>query len=483
MNYSLSNLPGIKEGISGTSILGNNIGIVKNITDDKKEASLEVLKYYISKEAQRESFSKRFGATAIDELLNEEELCFDEICDIIKNVQFTVEPEFIKEGRVDYRKRYRKYIYQFLFNEKITLDETLKKINDITKIYWVSLGTKDSYVGLIFFILSSVISVLMLLSLILLFRDNFHPFFMFLSDDFWIVTVLGSILLLWIPYINFGKVETMKCHLRSLYMIIGYTLSLCPTFYKLIAQFPEENKIIKLVINHRYLFLLFNLIIDISLCSISLLNPYSAQYVLVEDGESFEKCKFNGNYSIIVLFVYKILVIFLMLFLIFVEWNISTSVYDMKPILMVLYIDILFIVLIYVFHIINIKNYIGYFILQLISTFAISVSNYLFLYGIRVFLGFIKKQNIKAQFINNINEKFINEENLSQIKNSLNNNEFCDSKVNDDDSKNYTLTSESYHKKFLKRMIDYHYTIYTNTNSATSTNITSNTTSTTNSFN
>jgi len=346
----------------------------------------------------------------------------------------------------------------------------LKHINDITKVYYISLGTEDSYVGLFFFIFSLVISVLMILSLLFLFKDNFHPFFMFLPDDLWIVTVLGSILLLWVPSINYGEVEMVKCHLNPLYMTVGFTLNICPTFYKLIVLFPEENKITCWVVKHKYLFLIFNVVIDISLCSISLINPYTPQYVLIEDGESFEKCNFNGIYSIIIPFIYKLLVIILMLFLIFVEWNISTTIYDMKFILIVQYIDILFIVLIFVFHIIEIKNYIGYFILHSVSTFAVSLSNYLFLFGIRIFLGFIRKQNMKIQFINNINNKFINNETQFEKNNKYDKNVLSIASYEVEGSKNNTTESESLNKsKFISRMIDYHYKICSNSDNLNST--------------
>jgi len=485
--YNMSKLPGIKEGISGTLISGDNIGIIRNITDDKIEAAIEVLKYYISKESQREMFGGRLGFSAIDELLNEEELCGDELCDTIKGIQFTTEPKFIEDGPVDYRKKYQKYIYQYIYNNNIKIDKTLKHIYDITKVYTITLRTDDSYVGLFFFVFSSVFSILMLLSIIFLFRDNFHPFFMFLPDDFWVITIIGSIILLWVPYINYGEVETIKCHLRPLYLAIGYTLSVCPILYRLIALFPEEYKITRLVFKHRYLFLIFIIIIDMLFCSISLINPYTPQFVSVENGESFKKCIFNGSYSIIILIAFKLLVILLMLFLVFVEWNISTSIYDMKFILIFLYSDILFIILICIFHISYIKNYIGYFILQSITTYGISLTNYIFIYGFRVFLGFIRKKDIKNHFINNVNEKFINNETSIQIQKSSTNYAASKSKYEDevqyenDNSKNDTEESVSVNKtNFLTRMIDYHYTSYnsgelpmTNTTSVTFANINS----------
>jgi len=461
--YFKSRLPGMKEGIYGTSISGNNIGIIRNITDDKREASLEVLKFFTNEKRQKEIFQNKLGGTAIDKLMDEEELCEDGICDIFKDAQFTVGPQNLRDKPVNYKKRYQKYIYQFLFNENKTIDETLKHINDITKVYYVSLETKDSYLGLLFFIYSSVISILMLLSLVFLFKDNFRPFFMFLSNDFWIITILGSILLLWIPYFNYGEVQTTKCHLRLIYFTIGFTLSVCPTFHKLIALFPEEKKVIRWVVKHKYLFLIFNIIIDISLCSISLLNRYTLQYVLVEDGESFEKCKFNGIYSIIIPNIYKLLVIFLMLFLIFVEWNISTFIYEIKFISIVLYTDVLFIILIYVFHIININNYKVYFALQSISTYTISLINYIFLYGYKIFLGFIRKKDLKLQFIKNINNKFINKESQLQTK-TYDSNAHSDS--TDKENNNNISTPESDNKsKFLRRMVNYHYSVYYNDNS------------------
>jgi len=474
-NYTITNLPGIKESISGTAIQGSNIGIIRNITDEKKEASIEVLKYYVSKENQKLLFDKRFGITAIDELLNDENSCFDEICDIVKNVQYTLEPKFIKDSSKpeEYRKRYQKYIYKFLF-DNYTIDETLKQIYDITNVYYITIGTENSYVGLTLFIIFLVITAFMLLSLVFLFKDNFHPFYLFLPDDFWIVTVLGSVLLLWIPYINYGRIDTIKCHLRPLYMNVGLSLSICPIFYKLISLFPEENRVIRWVIEHRYLFLLFNIMIDVLLCSISLIKPYTPQLVSVEDGESFEKCNFKGNYTIIMLIVYKLLIILIMLFLVFVEWNISSTIYDMKFIILTLYIDILFIGLIFVFYSIKIKYYIGYFLIQSISTSAVSLFNYILLYGIRVLLAFIKKQNVKLQFINNINEMFINNETIMKIEKTNGDYSLSRTRYENEDSVNDTIESSSNSKSnFITRMINYHYTIYNNSIDKNSTKTTS----------
>jgi len=116
--------------------------------------------------------------------------------------------------------------------------------------------------------------------------------------------------------------------MKSLLLSIGYTLSVCPTLYKLIIQFPEENKLFAWIYKDKYLFLLFNILIDVLVNSVSLLTEYTSQKVRVKEGERFEKCKYNGEYSIILLLIYKIIVIVLILFLIFVEWNNTSTLYN-----------------------------------------------------------------------------------------------------------------------------------------------------------
>jgi len=405
--YYNSILPGIKEGISGTSVAGNNLGIIKNIAKEKKDAAFEVVKFFTSKEYQKRGFEDSAFISAINEFWYDEELCKKNgSCDIYKNVQFTAEPKFIQEEQEDYRKKYQDYIYQYLYENK-TIDETLKHINDIKKIYYISLNTENSYVGLICFIYFFIISALILSSLIFLFQNNFHPFFTFLPKDFWIITVLGSILILWVPIISYGSVTTLKCHLKPILMSIGYTFSVCPSLYKLIVQFPKENRISPWVNDHKYMFLLFSILMDIIVNCISIINPFTSQSVLVEDGESFKICKFNGEYSIIILLVYKLFVIFLILFLIFVERNHSLAKYDLKFIVSAIYIDILSLIIIFIYHFSKIRNYISYFLLKIVITFIISISNHIFLYFSRIFLKFIKKEELTIEEISTNNFKIV----------------------------------------------------------------------------
>jgi len=408
-------------------------------------------------------FENGLCITSLSELWDDEEICKNISCNLIKELQCVRKPQFIKDGPENYEKKYRKYIYQYLYEDK-PIEEILKKILDVTKFYEISLNTEDSYVGLICYVFISVISGLMLLSLLVLFKDNFYPFFMILSSDFWIITVLGSIIILWIPIFNYGTIESIKCQFKPLLFSIGYSFIFCPIMHKLISQFPEENKTIKWIINHKYMFLLFNILIDISLNSISLINKYIVKSVMVEDGESFQVCNYKENYGIIIIVLYKFIVLLLLLFLIFVEWNISQTMYDMKFILSALYIDILSTTLIVVFFFIQIKFYITYFLIQTVNISIISITNYIFLYGIRVFLGIIRKQNVKLQFINRINENFINNATQFQTKSynkdatSFNNNvSIIKNNIMDESEDNGNVETSTTKSNFISRMIDYHY--------------------------
>jgi len=112
--YASSILPGLKSGISGSSIIGTYIGIYRDLPNDKKEDVVEVFKYITSKEFQL----KVGGIPGITELLNNAKICESYSCDIIKNIQFTGEPKFIREGTEEKKNNYRNLIYQFLFEDK-----------------------------------------------------------------------------------------------------------------------------------------------------------------------------------------------------------------------------------------------------------------------------------------------------------------------------------------------------------------------------
>ena len=101
-----------------------------------------------------------------------------------------------------------------------------------------------------------------------------------------------------------------------------------------------------------------------------------------------------------------------------------------------------------------------------INTTIISLSNYLFFYGFRVILGCIRKQNVKLELINRINENFISNESKILTKSNTGNNKnsiICKSnEISDEEDNNENRRSTSIKKtSFIDRMINYHYTCET----------------------
>jgi len=459
-NYQISNMPGSKDGISSSIITGINIGINKHIPSSKLNAAVEVIKYMTSKEVQKEYLKKGQIFTSIPSLWYDKDVCiFEWWCKIFRNLQTIGEPPFItKISDFNYPKKYQKYIYSYLFENK-TEAETLKSIEDILKIYYVSLDKNNSYIGYVTFITMITISSIMLISIIFLFKRNYNPFFTFLSIDFWILTVLGSIILLWIPITCIENVSSFKCHLKLVMASLGLTLISVPNLYKLITNFPEFNNISYWVKGNKYLFLLLSILIDVLLNGISFSKPYSEKKIVVEEGESFQICENNEPYSIILLFIYKFIIQISQLLLIFIEWNIKTVKYDLKMVISTVYLNILFLIFLILFSYIMVYDYQIYFLINTSIFFLISISNYVSLYGIRLILAFFNKIDVKTHFISNINKEFIEEQSY-QAQNSTIITKNIDSQY-DSYTGNTTTTNFSSDERLKKstifsKMIYYH---------------------------
>jgi len=461
-DYEVSHMPGSKDGISSSIITGINIGISKHTPLNKINAAVEVIKYMTSIEVQKKYLKTGAIFTSIPSLWYDSDVCFFEWwCQLFRNIQTIGEPPFItKISDFNYPKKYQKYIYKYLFENK-TEAETIKSIEDIIRIYYVSLDTNNSYIGYVTFIAMITISSIMLISVFFLFKRDYSPFFSFLSIDFWILTVLGSIILIWIPITNIENVSSIKCHLKLIMMSTGLTLISIPNFYKLIINYPVFNNISYWVKKNKYLFLVLNILIDVLLNGISFMKPYSDKKIVIEDGENFQICKNNEPYSITFLFIYKFIILFSQLILIFIEWNIKRTKYDLKMIISTIYLNILFLIFLILINHITIYNYQNYFVINTCIFFLISISNYISLYNIRLIFAFINKIDVKADFINNINKEFIEDQNY-QTQNSTFMTENCDTQYDIQTSfENNTttiLSTEEGQKKstILSKMIYYH---------------------------
>ncbi|OUM68442.1 hypothetical protein PIROE2DRAFT_3900, partial [Piromyces sp. E2] len=376
--YKTSAHPGYKEGISGSITKFFNVGISKYIKSERKTAALEVLKHIISKEVQIKFTEKRVIMPGATSLYYDEVACKSLDCEIYNTLQYIRRPTEKMSNYDHCSDQYRKYIYEFLYgNNTVTASEALQNVEDLTKIYYISLNT---CVGLVSFILFIFIIAVMLLSLIFIFIENFEPYFKFLSEDGWIIVVLGSIITLSSCFFFLGMLTKSKCILNEIFVSFGLNMISLPIFYKLITNFPIENTISNWVESHKYLFQYSMIILYVGLMvALYFSEPYTLKNVVSNNGKNFQACVWNSERTIlhILLHTYNIIILLSISVLIFIEWNIKITSHDLKLITSVF----------------SINDYISEYVIQTCIIAISSISNYFLIYGIRA-VRIIKKTKI-----------------------------------------------------------------------------------------
>ncbi|OUM61738.1 hypothetical protein PIROE2DRAFT_12195, partial [Piromyces sp. E2] len=141
--FNVTALPGNKEGISGSTIGGYNLGINKYINENKKKACIDAFTYMTSKYMQTKIVKEKGLLSAISEIYNDDEICIHVDCEFFKSIQPIARPTNKINDYTKYSENFRNYIYEFLYGN-ITSYEVLKKINDITKIYYISINSEDT---------------------------------------------------------------------------------------------------------------------------------------------------------------------------------------------------------------------------------------------------------------------------------------------------------------------------------------------------
>jgi len=518
-------VPGYFDGVSSSRMGGFNVGINNKIKEEKIDAAIEFLKYATSEETQKELFISGESVPAMLSLYDDEEVCKVKDCEMFKKLQHMKKPKESNSDIIpDYGKKFYKISQNYLYNDTATIDQLISSLVDISKIYNISL---DSTIGLISIIVISVISLIMLLSLIFLFIDNYMPFFKFLPSDMWTIIIIGIILTLCSILTKIGKLTNFRCNLKILLLNFGYVLTIIPLLYKFIRNFPEENKYSKWIKKNRYSFLFIFILVDAFLYSFSLIKPYFKSedlyfdvFALYDDKadketKNYQKCTLNNGFPLIMfsfIIISKILLLLISLVLIFIEWNIEKTYFEIRFVVNSIYSTILLIVALMLVEHLDIKNRQLHFIVHEIIIGIISISNYFILYGFKLILAFMNRTNVKLDFIKKINDHFIdndfvssqvNTEELSYVKtnntipvdnfeNSIkqssiegiiinnntnnkntnittrNNNGTSNNSNNNSSNNNNTSNSKSVTSKktmetsFINKLINYHYTVKSN---------------------
>jgi len=385
-----SALPGAKEGVSGTIVIPNNIAVNRYIDDDRKEAAIEFIKFVGSKDIQKRFIINNYMYSADMELYKDEEVCSVLNCDIIKDsYPFSFMSNDVKFFCDDnYHIKYRSKIFDYLYDNK-PIDKVLKELDDETRVYSYSIDTEVSNIGLIMFIVFLVCISFMFLSLIFIFIKSFERRFIFLSKDLWVITTLGSMILMSSIITLYGNSSDTICQLRIILINVGFVLSICPSFLKLIINFPENNKFSSWVQKNVYISLIVIMIITASLNGILATSSYSLKELRTTDSLkiNYKKCVMNKSFGNVIYYLiqcYDILIIVLSLLLIFMEWNLKRTSMDVKFLATAFFMDILSLILLNIIDKIKFSTFVIYNALLAVAILFFSISNHVFIYFIRI---------------------------------------------------------------------------------------------------
>lgn len=472
-SYGITVLPGVREGISASILGGFNLSISKYISKEKEKASIDAIKYITSFEVQKKFAKMGYIISAISDIYIDKEVCAFIDCSLYRNSHFIGRPMNKADNYEEYSEMYRNYFYEFLYKDK-EASEVLKKIDDITKIYYISVSGENYGFGLILIILTSIINAIILLSLLFLFNENYNCYFEFLSTDLWIMSNFGLITFLSSSFTMLGKITILKCYLKIMLISIGYTLNLTPILYKLIICFPENNKFSEYVNKHKFIFFFTFIFIDLISFGIYSIDGFNVNDIYNIDNYNFQKCELSTHtsYIFITMNVLKFLLLMMILLLIFIEWNIDIIHNDLKFLVFSFYFITITVIFSIILKRINLNNFILYYILWESLIIVTSLLTYTFEYGYKIILGLLNRPNIKLKFIVNINQKFISNEkstynNETKIYKTTvytddNNTIMKDENNNENDQKTKSINSNrhSYKSGLMSKIVEYHYNRY-----------------------
>ncbi|ORX79452.1 hypothetical protein BCR32DRAFT_269483 [Anaeromyces robustus] len=399
--FNVTAIPGWKEGVSGSIVGSYNIAINRYINDTNIEAAVEVVKFLTSKETQRDYVIKNKFFSGISELYQEEETCKYIPCEISNYCQpFSIMKYNINSNNDldSYIEKYRHYVYDYIYNNG-SLSTNIKKIDDMTKFYSISIKLNDdSNIGFYFFIIYCILSFIMIISIIYPFMTRFKIHFIHLSNVLWMTTLIGSLIILSSILSLYGEISPVKCKLKGIMITMGFVISISPFIYLLSINFPEENKISNLIYRYKYTFIILIISIDGILSILLYIAPYNVYEVIINEGENFKKCLKYSTYGNIVFYfkiVYEMAIIAIAIILIFLEWNIKKIYYETRILLGTLIIDMVSFAIYNITLFTNINDYISYNGILICTLIIFGFSNYLFTFGIRIISSYIKKEQIE----------------------------------------------------------------------------------------
>jgi len=422
-NYNMTALPGKTEEVNGSCLGGYLLGINSYISDEKKAASAEVIKFLTSEYVQKEIILKYFRSySGLSKLYDDEKVCTYTDCETIKRIQGIERPSSLIDNYEDYSIKYTNLISEFLFRGK-PIEEVLSEIEDITKIYYFSI--KSSTIALVLFIIFNTLFFIILFMTILLFVPKYKKFIKFLTNDLWLIYIFGIILIMISGLTKFGEVKSIKCFLNHILLSIGINFILTPIFYEVLINYPKINKISTWIKNNKYKFIILNEGINITLDLLLLISSYDIENEILNDSKNYSICVLNNKFGIAIKMIQIIIPLMKYLIinvLIYLEWNMENIFHEIRVLVVIMGMDGILFILYTIYKFIEIENYILYYTLHLCIILMFCFTNHTYLFVIRVLIDILTKSNSEQEsFIDKIRksgklprESFIPSENSYQ---------------------------------------------------------------------
>jgi len=406
--YTATALPGKNDKVSGTAGSASNLLINKYISDEKKEAAVDFIKFITSDEIQKEFFLSGELFSPINELYDEES-CKKIDCEVAigsRPYSFSLdEPDFL--DKKFYSNKIKEYAFSYIYGDT-DLEEAVKKMVDLKKIYKVSLGTSDSNMGLIIFI--TTIAILCLMSLVLMIHmvitkcKNNSRFF---TNDLWILSLLGTAIMICANFTIFGNVTSSICYLRMIIFNIGFYLNVAPILAQLIANFPVNTKYTVWFYPHKnkYTFISIVMMAELFLLGLSMVKSYTISNVIIVGGENYQICEMNHTWGKTItnaIEIIQIVIQLVLLFFQFIEWNLIETTFEVRILFSLSVLDILCFFIYQVVKRIQFNNYVYTNLVLFIMFTIISVTNFVFVYLLKIKVLIKGKANSMDSIIDEI---------------------------------------------------------------------------------
>jgi len=350
--YVISNLPGIREGLTSTILSGYNVGIINHIDKDKLSSAVKVVEFMTSKETQKIFVMNQIIVSAMSSLYKDKDVCDAIInCEMYQDVQPILKPADITENYNEYSIKYTNYFFDFLYRNA-DASKTLKAMDDILRVYDVGLNSKDTSIGLVTLIVFSVTIVLIICSLALLFSEKYNKLFSFLSKPSWCLVILGIISIFSISFTKIGKLTSFKCQLSTVLLFMSSSLVYVPILCKLLIEFPVEIKISKWVENNKKKFISILICVSLILNGLLFIDSYKVEEIIINEGQNFKICKISSAFTVIintVIIIYTVILFLSLLLLIFLEWNMTKLFIELRFVVSSIYLNVITSVVLFIF--------------------------------------------------------------------------------------------------------------------------------------